>query len=185
MLTIIDVQTELQKQKNSRISFSEIGVALGTSRANISKRAKQNSFLKEEEIKKIETFFNTKLTVIQQIANNSIIEIPYWHNLPEETKEKYRLLQKETDEKNEKCRRQSEQENQRQLNEEKKYNEWRKLPLQEQFSRDNAVKMVWNVRFFPKALNSGLIADLIKIYNLNTSKIIEMTAEEITLFSDK
>lgn len=86
MLTIIELQAQLQNLTNRRISFTEIGIALGTGRANISKRVNSGSILKEDEIKKIESYFN--LTLSKQSVNNSndIIKIPYLDWLPEEMK---------------------------------------------------------------------------------------------------
>ena len=82
MTTIIEAQAYLQKLKNCRISFTEIGKALDTGRANISKRANTNSILKEEEIKKIENYFNVNFS--KQTVNNDIVKIPYWTELPDE-----------------------------------------------------------------------------------------------------
>ena len=70
MLTIIEVQAQLQNLTSRRISFNEIGIALGTGRANISKRANSGSVLTAEEIKKIENYF--KLTLSKQEGNNQL-----------------------------------------------------------------------------------------------------------------
>ena len=92
MITIIELQAQLQKLTNSRISFTDIGKALGTGRANISKRVKTNSFLKNDEILKAEKYFNVSLEVnkINSKQNNTstdkFINIPYWEYLPENMK---------------------------------------------------------------------------------------------------
>jgi len=88
MLSIIDLQSSLQKLTNKKISFNDIGVALGTSRANISNRAKRGSLLKLEEVNKIEKYFNVNLPVekLTKELTSDIIKIPYWSELPEELK---------------------------------------------------------------------------------------------------
>lgn len=89
MTTIIELQAELQNLKNCRISYTDIGKALDTGRANISKRANSNSILKEDEIKKIEKYFDVILsrqTVNNVSKENDIIKILYWAGLPEELK---------------------------------------------------------------------------------------------------
>lgn len=88
-MNIVELQTKLQNLKNCRISFTEIGVALGTGRSNISKRAKENSQVKDIEIKKIENYFNVDLEkelVILQEPIDDKIEINYWEELPDELK---------------------------------------------------------------------------------------------------
>ena len=62
MPTIKEIQTTLQNLTNTpKISFSDIAKALGTGRANISLRAKNNSELTEIEIKRLEHYFNVSL----------------------------------------------------------------------------------------------------------------------------
>lgn len=58
MLTIEELQTELQNLTNLKITQAKIGEALGTTRANISLRVKNESIATLEEIKKIVTFLN-------------------------------------------------------------------------------------------------------------------------------
>ena len=57
-----EVQDKLQNLTKSKISLTQIGEALNIKRPTVSIRAKNNSELKYEEIKKIERFFNVKLT---------------------------------------------------------------------------------------------------------------------------
>ena len=61
MLTITDVQISLQKLTNKKISYTEIGNVLGTGRANISLRAKNNSKVTTKEIELLENAFNVEL----------------------------------------------------------------------------------------------------------------------------
>ena len=87
-MNIVELQTKLQNLKNCRISFTEIGVALGTGRSNISKRAKENSQVKDIEIEKIENYFNVSLlnNVDKNVSVDKFINIPYWELLPEQLK---------------------------------------------------------------------------------------------------
>lgn len=89
MVTIIELQSTLQKLKNRRISYTEIGYALGTGRSNISKRVSEGSKIKDYELVKIEQYFNVELSKQNGKSvcqNNDIIKIPYWSELPEELK---------------------------------------------------------------------------------------------------
>ena len=61
MLTITDVQVSLQRLTNTKISYTDIGNVLGTGRANISLRAKNNSKVTEKEIELLEKAFNVEL----------------------------------------------------------------------------------------------------------------------------
>lgn len=91
MITIIELQSTLQKLKNRRVSYTEIGYALGTGRSNISKRVSEGSKIKDYELVKIEQYFNVdfgkQTTVNNSISkNNDIIQIPYIEWLPNEMK---------------------------------------------------------------------------------------------------
>lgn len=90
MSTIIEIQSILQNLKNVRISYTDIGKALGTKRANISKRANSSSELSLEEIKKLEKYYNVELSdkIVDKKSKQTddIIKIPYWPELPEELK---------------------------------------------------------------------------------------------------
>lgn len=90
MITIIELQSTLQKLKNRRVSFTEIGKALGTGRSNISKRVSEGSKIKDHELIKIEQYFNVELSKQnnKNVSENDIIKIPYWSDLPEELKHK-------------------------------------------------------------------------------------------------
>lgn len=90
MSTITEIQDILQNLINAKITQTDIAEALGTGRSNISLRAKNNSHLSFEEIKKIESHFKVNLNE-QKINNslnnqNDIIKIPYFDWLPEELK---------------------------------------------------------------------------------------------------
>ena len=70
MTTIIEIQDDIQNLTKAKITQIDIAQALGCGRSNISLRAKNNSKLSFEEIKKIERFFNVSLAD-KQILNDS------------------------------------------------------------------------------------------------------------------
>lgn len=86
MYNFIEIQSILQNLTNTKITLTQIGLALGTGRANISKRANGNSKLTANEIKKIEDYFKIKITDSKQCQTDNIIKIPYWSELPVELK---------------------------------------------------------------------------------------------------
>lgn len=97
MQTVKQALDHLQNVTNTKITQEEFGKALGTCRANISKRIKNNSVLTLAEIKKLENYFEVEynefhflndknLTNYQQIVTGDKIEITYWSELPEELK---------------------------------------------------------------------------------------------------
>ena len=57
-----ELQSTLQKLTNSKISLTQIGDALGIKLSTVSTRVKNGSELKYNEIKKIENYFEVKLT---------------------------------------------------------------------------------------------------------------------------
>ena len=69
MTAIKEVQLVLQNLLKRIVSQAEIGKALGTGRANISLRIKNNSGLNDEEIRKIEKYFNVPFAEIIENTN--------------------------------------------------------------------------------------------------------------------
>lgn len=61
-MRILEVHQLLQTLTGEKITQSKIAKAIGTSRANVSKLFANNSFINDDKIKKIEEFFNVKLT---------------------------------------------------------------------------------------------------------------------------
>lgn len=62
MFTIPELQEQLQcLTKKTKISYTEIGKALGCGRSNISQRAKNKSPLTFAELKRIDSYFNVNL----------------------------------------------------------------------------------------------------------------------------
>ena len=97
MQTVKQALDNLQNLTNVKITQEEFGKALGTSRANISKRIKNNSILTLGEIKKLENYFEVKYNEIHLLSNNELtkfhsnvtndrIEINYWQELPDALK---------------------------------------------------------------------------------------------------
>ena len=62
MATIIDVQTDLQKLTNKKITYTAIGKVLGTGKANISLRAKTKSQVTPKELSLLESAYKVRLS---------------------------------------------------------------------------------------------------------------------------
>lgn len=94
MLTVEQAFDSIQNLTNAKISQEEFGKALGTGRANISKRIKNKSVLTLEETKKLESYFNvvlleggTKNLALMPLGGTvDRVEIGYWEELPEDLK---------------------------------------------------------------------------------------------------
>lgn len=80
MTTIIELQETLQNLTGQKkISFTDIGNALGTGRSNISLRAKNKSLLNDKELKRIEQYFNVDILHINQTTGiDNIVTIAYY-----------------------------------------------------------------------------------------------------------
>lgn len=82
--------TTLQNSTKAEINQAELGRVLGVSRANINYKKQANVLLSDEDVKKIETYYNINLT--SDSPNNILpfpgdrIEINYWPELPDELK---------------------------------------------------------------------------------------------------
>lgn len=91
MPTINEVKDQLQNLTNTKISYTDIGNVLGTGRANISLRAKNDSQISVNELRKLEEAYNVDL--IKQRLNNlseslglakldtNTVKIPYRPNV--------------------------------------------------------------------------------------------------------
>lgn len=80
MTTIDEMQLYLQNKTSKKITYQDIGDALGTGRANISKRAKSKSELKSEEEKKILNFFQMQVDKVNNVYQE-YIELDYYENV--------------------------------------------------------------------------------------------------------
>ena len=87
-----DAYNSLQNLIKTEINQAELGRVLGVSRANINYKKQANVLLSDEDVKKIETYYNVILldggvkTLAMMPLNNDRIEIGYWPELPEELK---------------------------------------------------------------------------------------------------
>lgn len=61
-MNIIELQALLSQIKKVKISQSDIALALGVTRSDISQKAKKDSVIPDKDIKKIEEFFDVSLT---------------------------------------------------------------------------------------------------------------------------
>lgn len=83
MASIIEIQTDLQKLTNRKITYTDIGNILGTGRANISTRAKNNSQVTPKEITLLENAYNVSLSDIKHIKqykcdNSDSVTLDYY-----------------------------------------------------------------------------------------------------------
>lgn len=83
MVTVAEIQTILENLTKTKIAKAEIARALNTGRANISARAKSNSILKADEIKKLEEKFNVVLDNSVLSKNKIYQNIPVQSNVNE------------------------------------------------------------------------------------------------------
>lgn len=92
MATVKEILDTIQNLTNSKISQEEFGKALGTGRANISLRIKNESKVTYEEVKKLEEYFKIPLTLEDGMKSLNLspvtdkFEIGYWSELPEDLK---------------------------------------------------------------------------------------------------
>lgn len=82
-MNICELQTLLITLTRRNITQTKIAEALGTTRSNISLRIKNKSLITNEELEKVEKFFNISISNDEQlnIVNNSLIEISHVFNI--------------------------------------------------------------------------------------------------------
>lgn len=82
-MNICELQTLLITLTRRNITQTKIAEALGTTRSNISLRIKNKSLITNEELEKVEKFFNISISNDGQlnIVNNSLIEISHVFNI--------------------------------------------------------------------------------------------------------
>lgn len=71
------------------VNQAELGRVIGVSRANINYKKQADVLISDEDVKKIETYYNISLTDKNNIVSFSTadrIEINYWDKLPDELK---------------------------------------------------------------------------------------------------
>lgn len=86
-----EAYSALQNLIKAEINQAELGRVLGVSRANINYKKQANVLLSDEDVKKIETYYNVILLEggtknLALMPLNDIIDIPYWEELPEDLK---------------------------------------------------------------------------------------------------
>lgn len=111
----------------------------------------------------------------------------YWNSLTDAQKREY-LKQEEEQaakiRKKEEMKKQAQLEKQQQREEEKRLQEQLNRPLNEQWSREQAIKHVWQTRNLHKGiLKAGLTKSLVELYNLDVQAICRMSEAEIENFS--
>ena len=111
----------------------------------------------------------------------------YWNSLTDIQKQEY-LRQEEENaaktQKKEELKKQAQLIKQQKIEEEKKLQEQLSRPLHEQWTREQAIKHVWQTRNFHRGiLKEGLTKSLVKLYNLDVTSICAMTEEEIEKIS--
>lgn len=82
-MNICELQTLLITLTRRNITQTKIAEALGTTRSNISLRIKNKSLITNEELEKVEKFFNISISNDEQlnIVNNSLIGISHTFNI--------------------------------------------------------------------------------------------------------
>ena len=84
----------------------------------------------------------------------------------------------------EELKKQAELQKQKKAEEEKKLQEELNKPLNEQWTKEQAIRHVWQTRNLHKGiLKEGLTKSLVNLYNLDVVSICSMTAEEVEKIS--
>lgn len=111
----------------------------------------------------------------------------YWNSLTDAQKQEYLRNEEEKAakiRKKEERKRQAQLEKQQQREEEKRLQEQLSRPLHEQWSREQAIKHVWQTRNLHKGiLKEGLTKSLVELYSLDVQAICRMTEAEIEKIS--
>lgn len=106
----------------------------------------------------------------------------YWNSFSDEQKREYlrnEALEAEKARKKAEREKQAEIEKQRLKEEEKKRQEELNKPLNEQWTRDQAIRHIWNTRNLHKGILKGFTKSLAELYNLDVTAICKMPEQEI------
>ena len=106
----------------------------------------------------------------------------YWGSLRPAIKLEYLHEQEKKDRLKKEREKQERQEAERKAKEKAEQEAYEKLPLNERWSYQQAVKHVWSMRWILNRRGHhaiGLTADLIELYNLDVKQVCQMTQEEI------
>lgn len=111
----------------------------------------------------------------------------YWNSLNDAQKREYLKQEEEKAAKTrklEELKKQAQIEKQRQIEEEKRLQEQLSRPLNEQWSKQQAIKHVWQTRNLHRGiLKTGLTKSLVELYNIDVQAICRMTEAEIEKIS--
>lgn len=108
----------------------------------------------------------------------------YWNSFTDDQKREYLKNEVAETERKEKLKKQAQIEKKRQREEEKKLQEQLSRPLHEQWTREQAIKHVWQTRNFHRGiLKEGLTKSLVNLYSLDIQTICKMSEEEIEKIS--
>lgn len=108
----------------------------------------------------------------------------YWNSFTDEQKREYLKNEAAETERKEKLKKQAQLIKQQKIEEEKKLQEQLSRPLHEQWTREQAIKHVWQTRNFHRGiLKEGLTKSLVNLYSLDIQTICKMSEEEIEKIS--
>lgn len=108
----------------------------------------------------------------------------YWNSLTDDQKREYLKNEAAETERKEKLKKQAQLIKQQKIEEEKKLQEQLSRPLHEQWTREQAIKHVWQTRNFHRGiLKEGLTKSLVELYSLDIQTICKMSEEEIEKIS--
>lgn len=108
----------------------------------------------------------------------------YWNSFTDDQKREYLKNEAAETERKEKLKKQAQLIKQQKIEEEKKLQEQLSRPLHEQWTREQAIKHVWQTRNFHRGiLKEGLTKSLVELYSLDIQTICKMSEEEIEKIS--
>ena len=107
----------------------------------------------------------------------------YWNSLNDAQKREYLKNEAEAAKRKEERKKQEEAEKQRQREEQRQIKENANKPLDEQWSRERAIRQIWITKNLRRGMITGFIKSLADLYNLDVRSIEQMTKAEIEKFS--
>lgn len=108
----------------------------------------------------------------------------YWNSFTDDQKREYLKNEAAESERKEKLKKQAQLIKQQRREEEKRLQEQLSRPLHEQWTREQAIKHVWQTRNFHRGiLKEGLTKSLVELYSLDIQTICKMSEEEIEKIS--
>lgn len=108
----------------------------------------------------------------------------YWNSLTDEQKRQYLQAEQDLKTKKEASKKRQEQEQKQKIEQEQQLRNELSKPLNEQWTRNQAICHVWRTRVFHHGkLKEGFTKTLAELYNLDVMAICQMSAEEIEKIS--